>query len=90
MSDAVPDPATVLATYLREAITEAKLAYDFVPSSYTYGALQACLAAEQALAVLRETLEAQGGAQKSTTNVRAIRCRKVSGTTSSCWLNIKG
>jgi hypothetical protein len=59
MSDAVPDPATVLAIYLREAITEAQLAYDFVPISYTYGALQACLAAEQAFAVLRDALEAE-------------------------------
>jgi hypothetical protein len=59
MSDAVPDPATVLATYLREAITEAKLAYEFVPISYTFTVLQACLAAEQALAALRETLEAE-------------------------------
>jgi hypothetical protein len=58
MSSAVPDPAAVLATYLREAITEAKLAYDFLPVSYTYSALQACLAAEQALAVLRDALEA--------------------------------
>lgn len=60
MSDAVPDPATVLATYLREAINHAQLAYDFVPISYTYSALQACLAAEQAFAVLRDALEAEG------------------------------
>jgi hypothetical protein len=57
MSGALPDPAMVLALYVREAIAEAKLAYDFVPSSYTYSALQACLAAEHALAALREALE---------------------------------
>ena len=58
MSTAVPDPANVLAAYLREAVAEAKLAYEFVPISHTYGALQACLAAEQALTVLRDALEA--------------------------------
>jgi hypothetical protein len=41
----------------RKAIDQAKLAYEFVPGSYTYGALSACLAAEQALAVLRASLE---------------------------------
>jgi hypothetical protein len=59
MSTALPDPAKVLAAYLREAIAEIRIAYSFVPNSYTYGALRACLAAEQALAVLRETLEAE-------------------------------
>jgi len=58
VSTAVPDPANVLAAYLREAVAEAKLAYEFVPISHTYGALQACLAAEQALTVLRDALEA--------------------------------
>jgi hypothetical protein len=61
MTAAFPDPAKVLDVYLREAIAEIKVAYAFVPNSYTYSALQACLAAEQAFAVLRETLEAEGG-----------------------------
>jgi len=56
MSSAVPDPAAVLAAYLREAAAQTQLAYTFGPSSYAYGALQACLAAEQALEALRAAL----------------------------------
>jgi hypothetical protein len=56
MTGAVPDPAAVLAAYLLEAIAQAQLAYSFVPNSYTYGALQACLAAKQAFEVLRAAL----------------------------------
>ena len=41
----------------RKAITAAKTAYEFVPNSFTYGCLSACLAAEQALRVLQEVLE---------------------------------
>jgi hypothetical protein len=39
------------------AIAAAKTAYEFVPNSFTYGCLSACLAAEQALRVLQEALE---------------------------------
>jgi len=56
MSSAVPDPAEVLAAYLREANAQSRLGYSFVPNSYTYSAMQACLAAEQALEALREAL----------------------------------
>jgi hypothetical protein len=38
------------------AIAAAKTAYEFVPNSFTYGCLSACLAAEQALRVLQEAL----------------------------------
>ena len=41
---------------IRKAIAEAKAAYEFVPNSYSYGALNACLAAEAALAVLADSL----------------------------------
>jgi hypothetical protein len=58
VSDALPDPAAVLAHYLRQAVAESKLAYRFSPSSYSYSCLNACLAAEQALEVLRDTLDA--------------------------------
>jgi hypothetical protein len=44
----------------QKAIAAAKTAYDFVPNSFTYGCLSACLAAEQALGVLREALERAG------------------------------
>jgi hypothetical protein len=40
----------------REALDQARLAYEFVPGSYTYGCLSACLAAEAALAVLFDAL----------------------------------
>ena len=44
-----------LSEALREAVAESKLAYRFSPSSYSYSCLNACLAAEQALEVLRDT-----------------------------------
>jgi hypothetical protein len=61
MSAAFPDPAKVLDAYLQEAIAEITVAYSFVPNSYTYRAMQACMAAEQALAALREALEMNSG-----------------------------
>jgi hypothetical protein len=57
---AVPDPATVLTAYLREAVAESKLAYRFRPNSYSFAAMNACIAADQALEVLIESLEASG------------------------------
>jgi hypothetical protein len=72
MSSALPDPAAVLAAYLREAVAEARIAYEFVPISHTYSALQACLAAEQALAVLRDALEAGGAALRRVHGRNAI------------------
>jgi len=72
MSSALPDPAAVLATYLHEAVAEARIAYEFVPISHTYSALQACLAAEQALAVLRDALEA-GGRNVSVADIALAR-----------------
>ena len=53
--------AARLAAELREAIDQAKLGYEFAPNSYSYGALSACLAAEQALSVLRAALESELG-----------------------------
>jgi hypothetical protein len=55
------EPTTVKAAErarveLNKAVEQATLAYEFVPNSYTYGALQACLAAEHALEVLRSAL----------------------------------
>ena len=44
----------------RKAISEAKLAYGFVPNSYTYSCLSACLAVELALAVLSDALLEEG------------------------------
>jgi hypothetical protein len=60
MSAAVPDPASVLAAYLREAVAESRLAYEFNPTSYTFSAMSACIAAEQALECLRAALESAG------------------------------
>ena len=51
--------AARVASELRKAIEQAKLAYQFNPGSYTYGAMSACMAAEKALDVLREALEAE-------------------------------
>jgi hypothetical protein len=44
----------------RKAIDQAKLAYAYVPNSYTYGVLSACLAVEAALAVLSDALSKEG------------------------------
>jgi hypothetical protein len=49
-----------LSEALREAVAESKLAYEFNANSYSYSCLSACLAAERALDVLRETLEDSG------------------------------
>jgi hypothetical protein len=45
-----------LRRVLGEAVDQAKLAYEFSPNSYSYGALSACLAAEAALGVLADSL----------------------------------
>jgi hypothetical protein len=60
MSTAVPDPASVLAAYLREAVAESVLAYEFNATSYTFSAMNACIAAERALDVLRGALSLCG------------------------------
>jgi hypothetical protein len=44
----------------RKAITEATLAYEFSPNSYTHSCLSACLAVESALAVLSDVLIEEG------------------------------
>jgi hypothetical protein len=46
-----------LEATLREAIAESKLAYGFNPNSYSFGCMNACNAAEQALENLRAALE---------------------------------
>jgi hypothetical protein len=45
---------------IERAVGEARAAYEFVPNSFTYSCLHACVAAVQALEVLREALEAEG------------------------------
>jgi hypothetical protein len=45
-----------LAAAVREAVAEFKLAYDFGASTYTFSSMNACIAAEQALEVLRDAL----------------------------------
>jgi hypothetical protein len=60
VSTAVPDPASVLVAYLREATEESRLAYEFSANSYTFSAMSACIAAEQALECLREKLVSAG------------------------------
>jgi hypothetical protein len=39
-----------------EAVRQSRLAYEFFPDSYTHGSLNACLAAENALEVIRAQL----------------------------------
>ena len=64
-----------LTKAIRHAIREAKLSYEFVPNSYTMGALNAVLAVEQVY--LRETtdmpLAHDGGDQQDTTAANGAR-----------------
>ena len=48
-----------LEAILGEATAESRLAYEFAANAYTFAAMNACLAAERAFEVLRETLEAE-------------------------------
>jgi len=48
-----------LSEALRDAVAESKLAYGLSTNSYSYSCLSACLAAERALEVLRDALEAE-------------------------------
>jgi hypothetical protein len=45
-----------LETAIREAVVESKLAYEFNANSYSFSAMDACIAAERALENLREAL----------------------------------
>jgi hypothetical protein len=44
---------TALDNAIREAIRQSRLAYEYCPNSYTHGSLSSCLAAENALEVIR-------------------------------------
>ena len=52
-----------LCVHVSQALDQAKLAYEFSPNSYSYGALSACLAAEQALGVLCANLADAGASE---------------------------
>jgi hypothetical protein len=54
-----------LRRILRGAVDQAKLGYEFSPNSYSYGALNACLAAEQALSVLSDALSEEERGQEA-------------------------
>jgi hypothetical protein len=58
MTDASPTLRSLrkLEAVIREAIAETKLAYDFSANSYTFSAMNACIAAERALENLRAAL----------------------------------
>jgi hypothetical protein len=47
---------------LRDAVTESRLAYEFNTNSYTFAAMNACLAAALALENLRTALESESAA----------------------------
>ena len=49
MTDAKSRALSALDRELEEAIVQAKLAYEFAPSSYSHSALSACLAARELL-----------------------------------------
>jgi hypothetical protein len=44
---------TALDDAIREAVRQSRLAYEYSTNSYTHGSLSACLAAENALEVIR-------------------------------------
>ena len=56
MSSSPQRALTALDNGIREAIRQSRLAYAYSPNSYTSGSLNACLAAENALEVIREYL----------------------------------
>jgi hypothetical protein len=56
MSSSRQRALTALDNGIREAIRQSRLAYEYCPNSYTYGSLSACLAAENALEVIRTDL----------------------------------
>lgn len=45
-----------LENAVREAVRQSRLAYVYSPTSYSYGSLSTCLAAENALGVIRAYL----------------------------------
>jgi len=51
-----------LEAAIREDVLRSRLAYEFSPGSYTYGALSACLAAQDALGAIRSQLSEAAGA----------------------------
>jgi hypothetical protein len=57
-----------VAITIHEAGTQSRLAYEFSPSSYNYSCMSACLAAEQALGVLRDALEEESTLKRLPTN----------------------
>ncbi|MCS3896443.1 hypothetical protein M2171_005576 [Bradyrhizobium japonicum USDA 38] len=56
----------VASAATERAVAEARLAYEFNPGSYTRSCLSACLAAEQAIGVLRAALLEQQLAEEGT------------------------
>jgi hypothetical protein len=56
MSSSLQRALTALDNSIREAVRQSRLAYEFCPNSYTHGSLSACLAAENALEVIRARL----------------------------------
>ena len=56
MSHSPQRALTALDNGIREAIRQSRLAYEFYPNSYTHGSLNACLAAENPLEVIRAHL----------------------------------
>ena len=48
-----------LVLAINTAMAESKLAYQFSASSYSFAAMNACIAAERALEVLRDALGAE-------------------------------
>lgn len=56
MSGSPQRALTFLDNAIREAVRQSRLAYEFSPNSYTHGSLSACLAAENALDVIRAYL----------------------------------
>jgi hypothetical protein len=56
MSSSLRRALTALDNGIREAVHQSRLAYEYCPNSYTHGSLNACLAAENALGVIRAHL----------------------------------
>jgi len=56
VSDGQQRAVTSLDNAICDAVRQSSLAYEFSPGSYTHGSLSACLAAQNALDVIRAYL----------------------------------
>ena len=63
---------TFLDNAIRDAVRQSRLAYAYSPNSYSFGSLSACLAAENALGVMRSHLSEDNQPEGFVSNLRGL------------------